>query len=126
MEKDTETDSESFTVLEMPIGLKSIRMDVAELRRFCKEYKLPMFCLKAEVQVHNGVDFPLQNKYRKLFTLKWDWCLFAVEKLAEDAPPKQYTDEEFAQDSHSEFEQLPADEEGQIGFRRKDGKVVIV
>lgn len=104
MKEDKETNSESFAVLEMPIGLKSIRMDVAELRRFCNEYGLPVFCISPEEQVINGVGFPLQNRYRKLFTLKWDWCLFAVEKLEEKVP---------GDDRMAEF------------FRR-DGKQVIV
>ncbi len=83
MNKDKETDSESYQVLEMPVGLNSIRMDIAELRRFCKEYRLPMFCLDIRAHGVTGLSFPLENPYRKWFTLKWDWCLWAAEKLEE-------------------------------------------
>ena len=81
LENIQETDSESFAVLEMPLGLKSIRMDVAELRRFCKEYRLPVFCLDVGEEVMGAAVFPLKSPWRKWFTLKWDWCLWAAEKI---------------------------------------------
>jgi len=83
MKEESNTDSESYAVLEMPVGLNSIRMPLAELKRFCKEYKLPIFTLKVEVTINHGLDIPLANPYRKYFTLKWDWCLYAAEKIDE-------------------------------------------
>ncbi len=75
------SDSESYTVLEMPIGLKSIRMELAELKRFCNQYHLPLFSLKVEEHVQNSISFPLERPWKKYFTLKWDWCLWASEPV---------------------------------------------
>lgn len=91
--------TQTYEVLEMPVGLKSIRMNLEELKRFCKVEGLPLFCLKVEEQVQNGVSFSLQKPYRKYFTIKWDWCFWAAEKIM-----------------------APEELEGQKG----DGRVVIV
>ncbi len=72
-----------YEVLDMPLGAKSIRMELDELRRFCAEYNLPLFTLKVEKHLSGPTEYPLQKPYHKHFTLKWDWCLWAVDKSEE-------------------------------------------
>lgn len=86
MKETTERNSESFAVLEMPMLAYGIRMDLTELKRFCKEYRLPLFCLRVEEEVDRGVSTPLRSPWRKYFTLKWDWYIWAAEKDEEKAP----------------------------------------
>lgn len=66
-----------YPVMEMPLGVKSIRMKLEELEKFCTEYRLPMFSLNVEEHCTSGVPFPVSNPWIKYFTLKWDWCIWA-------------------------------------------------
>ncbi len=79
-----------FEVLEMPPGVKNIRMDEEELRRFCNEHRLPVFRLKVEEPVQQGIHLPLDRLWRKLFTIKWDWVFWAAERIeGMDEEPKK-------------------------------------
>lgn len=75
-----------FDILEMPLRdpKMSVRMELAELKRFRRGNGMPLFCLKVEETVHDGVPFPVQTPYHKYFTVYRDWCFYAVERI-----PKQ-------------------------------------
>ncbi len=71
---------ECYQVQEMPILKNNIRMELEELKRFC-ECGLPLFVLKVEETVHDGVPFPVHDPYCKWFTLWGEWGFYAIERI---------------------------------------------
>ncbi len=79
-----------YEVLEMPLGAKGIRMEEEELRKYCNEYKLPIFKLKVEEHIQQGIHLPLDKSWRKLFSIKWDWVFWAAERIeGQDEGPEK-------------------------------------
>lgn len=70
-----------FEVLEMHRPNNAARMELAELERFCKERRLPLFTIKIDEISLSGSSTP----YRKCFTLLGDWCFWAAETIKETA-----------------------------------------
>lgn len=75
-------DGKQYSVVEIPvnsIGRNSIRMDPEELRRFAKETDLPLFNLKVEEMIYNGIPTPVKNPYEKVFTVFQNIFFFSEE-----------------------------------------------
>lgn len=76
-----------YDIEEMPIHQNRVRMELSELKRFCRYGVLfgrPLFCLEVGENVYDGVAFPVKTPYRKWFTFYEGICYYAVEVL-----PKQ-------------------------------------
>lgn len=71
---------EVFDVIECPLNVKMIWMKKEDLERFCRKMKLPMFKIEVRETVHQGIGFPVNKPYGKIFTIWNDlWLCCAIQ-----------------------------------------------